>query len=301
MYNSAYSPSHITGILEIFNNQIDVLHSGSRGAGFCLQSGVITKVRARKATHSSFNIKINGRLKNNSLVSENVIKRMFSILNNKYHIEVEHNFFIPIGAGFGSSGASALSLALALNNELDLGLSRIQAAQIAHIADFECKTGLGTVIAETYGGFELRLKAGAPGIGKVQKISIPKNIVVVALHLSGIRTNNVLINEKFCKKVNQVGKSLVEIFSKNKSIINFMNLSKKFVESLGLISKREKKIIYDLDRCGFQSSIALFGETVYSLVKINESNEVIDILNKHAPSMGTIVLSRIDDNGAKNL
>ena len=69
-----------------------------------------------------------------------------------FEIIVEHHVEVPLGAGFGTSGAAALSLALALNEALSLGLSKIEAAQLAHVAEVECKTGLGTVIAETFGG-----------------------------------------------------------------------------------------------------------------------------------------------------
>ncbi len=48
----------------------------------------------------------------------------------------------------------------------------IQAAQIAHSADIICKTGLGTVISEFTGGFEIRTSFGGPGIGKILKMPI---------------------------------------------------------------------------------------------------------------------------------
>ena len=72
----------------------------------------------------------------------------------------------PSVAGFGSSGGGALSLALALNEAADAGLTRVEAAQIAHVAEIECKTGLGSVFAAERGGFGILTKPGAPGIGE---------------------------------------------------------------------------------------------------------------------------------------
>jgi len=84
----------------------------------------------------------------------------------KFEIIIKHSINVPIGAGFGTSGAAALSLALALNEVFDLGMSKIEAAQLAHIAEVECKTGLGTVAAETFGGLEIRVKPGWNRKGK---------------------------------------------------------------------------------------------------------------------------------------
>jgi mevalonate kinase len=57
-----------------------------------------------------------------------------------FEVTVDHHLEVPIGAGFGTSGAAALSLALALNNIFGLGMSKAEAAQIAHVAEIKCKT-----------------------------------------------------------------------------------------------------------------------------------------------------------------
>ena len=93
-------------------------------------------------------------------ITEEYLKDLY---NRPYYVNIKHGISIPIGFGLGSSGAGALSLSYALNDALDIGLGRNQTAQIAHHGDIACKTGLGTVIAEFLGGFEIRTSIGAPG------------------------------------------------------------------------------------------------------------------------------------------
>jgi len=56
--------------------------------------------------------------------------------------------------------------------------------KIAHNAEVNCKTGLGDVLASFHGGFEVRVKPGAPGIGTVEKISTDKISVIIDLFLT---------------------------------------------------------------------------------------------------------------------
>ena len=144
----AFAPCHITGFFQIFDYSPQPLLIGSRGAGVSLTKGVETKVRVESASKSSIEIMINGDSTQHFEVSEHVARAALSLYKGSFptknaRLTVEHKTDVPVGAGFGSSGAAALSLAFALNQALGLNLSRIEAAQLAHIADAECKTGLG--------------------------------------------------------------------------------------------------------------------------------------------------------------
>ena len=81
-------------------------------------------------------------------------------LNKKIAIIIKHTFDLPIGAGYGSSGAGALGIALGLNKILDLGLEDLEAAKYAHIAEVENHTGLGTAGGQFIGGFTLSIITG---------------------------------------------------------------------------------------------------------------------------------------------
>ena len=152
---SAFSPGHITGFVEFPTLPNDPILKGSRGAGFCISKGVKTMVRAESSSKSNFSIVMNGKFADDAEVSRYVVEEYLKLVKEPFSITVEHDLEIPVGYGLGSSGAAALSLSFALNNALDAGLSSVEAAQIAHKADLACRCGVGTVLAEYHGGFEM--------------------------------------------------------------------------------------------------------------------------------------------------
>ena len=279
----------------------DPLLKGSRGAGVSITQGVTTMVRVEKSALTSIKITINGNATNSALVSERVVNAFLSLAGESHKVLVEHDVKVPTGCGFGSSGAGALSLALVLNKVFNLNLSRLEAAQIAHVAEVECKTGLGTVIAETFGGLEIRVKQGAPGVGQIESIPIDEDYVVACLDLGSISTKKILTDETFRQRINRFGGNLVDELTKNPSPGNFMVLSRKFAEHAGLISKRLRAVLEETDSAGLTCSMAMLGETVFSIVKRDQVKEVQEIFSKHASSEGNVIVADIDFKGARLL
>ncbi|MEA2090081.1 MAG: GHMP kinase, partial [Thermoproteota archaeon] len=263
----AFSPAHITGFFQIQNRSENLLVKGSRGAGVSIKNGVTTTVCVEKASKSLLNMRINGQPTKSAKVSEQVMHMFLSRLEGDYKIFVNHDVQVPVGAGFGSSGAGALSLALALNEALELGLSRIEVGQIAHIAEIDCKTGLGTVIAEFFGGLEIRMKPGAPGVGEVKHITVNEEYVVACLNFGPLPTSKFLSDQKFCRQINEFGGKLVDEIVKKPDVHNFVKFSRSFAENLGLISTRIRKVLRETDKAGITCSIPMFGESVFSLVR----------------------------------
>jgi pantoate kinase len=298
---ASFSPAHITGFFQIFDKPRNPLFRGSRGAGVSLTKGVKTTVRLRKSQKRSVKIKINSRTNETAQVSSSVVDAFLSIAGEKCRIEIEHEIGVPIGCGLGSSGAGALGLALALNETLGLELSKIEAAQIAHIAEVKCRTGLGTVIAELSGGLEIRVKPGAPGIGEVKPVNANGDYVVVCLPFGPISTKKALTDPKLRRLINKHGGKLVDELAAQPSVDRFMQLSRSFAEDTMLITDRVRKVLIDANNHGFASSMAIFGETAFSLVKQNEANELLRILGKHAQSQHYIINAEIDFAGARIL
>ncbi|HSF50757.1 MAG TPA: hypothetical protein VLA74_08370, partial [Nitrososphaeraceae archaeon] len=209
-----------------------------------------------------------------------------------YFINIKHSIAIPIGYGLGTSGAAALSLSYALNKALDIGLLREQAAQIAHIAEIKCKTGLGSVIAEFYGGLEIRTSFGAPGIGKVTKIEL-NNYKAIILCINPISTKQIL--DSYSNTANTLGSKMVEQLLLSKDVNSFLSMAHKFADFLGLTKGLCEKPIQKLNSLGVDCSMALFGQTVFTLVQDREVSKVKSIL-KEFP--GTLIVSDIDNKGA---
>jgi len=298
---TAFSPGHITGLFQICDEAEEPLLKGSRGAGVSITRGVLTKVRIERSPKTSFEIRINGNGVKPAKVSECVINALLPAAEGNYRILVDHNINVPIGSGFGSSGAGALSLALALNEALRPGLSHVEAAQVAHIAEVKCRTGLGTVIAETFGGLEIREKPGAPGVGEVKHIPIDDDYVVACLKFGPMSTKEALTDERLRQQINDLGGKLVDELIARPKPANFMNFSRSFAEGVGLISKRTRKVLEETDVRDLACSMTVFGECLFSLVRRDAVKELLEIFRRHALSEDSIIVAEIDHEGARLL
>jgi pantoate kinase len=298
----AFAPAHITGFFQIFDESADSLSIGSRGAGVSLSMGVKTIVKIRRFSGSFFQISINGAVSHSASVSEHVVKAFRSRLKEieDFEILVDHRTQVPIGTGFGTSGAAALSLALALNKALGLNLSRMEAAQLGHLAEVECRTGLGTVIAETFGGAEIRVKAGAPGVGEIKQMLVPKDTMIASLVFGPLSTKTLLADQKTRKRVNELGGKLVDKLLKESTTANFLKLSRQFAEHIGLITDKTRKALNLADSTGLVCSVPMFGEAVFTLGRQDSFKELFETFRKHCLNGRTLV-SGIDFEGARAL
>ena len=155
MRAKAYCPGHITGFFEICDQFRDPLKRGSRGAGVSVSKGVTTEVSVESSTQAKIEVLINGKIED-APVTKSIVDLMLKFKRNtsSKRIEVKHEMQIPVGCGIGSSGAGAWGTALALNQLLELHLTCDKVGQIAHRAEVENQTGLGTVSAQQKGGIE---------------------------------------------------------------------------------------------------------------------------------------------------
>jgi pantoate kinase len=295
----AFAPGHLTGFFQICTQAEDPLLKGARGSGVSIQQGVKTKVSIEPSIETSYTISINGRMTNEAFVSENVLSRMLSFLEQPYTIQVEHMVEVPLGAGFGSSGAGALTLALAFNEALELGMSEIKAAQIAHIAEIECGTGLGSVFAAMSGGFGVLVEPepGAPGIGKAIKYNRSDELSVAYLHFGPIATKKALANKKIIKRINELGESYVNRIERELNPKLFMKLSRKFSDYVGIMTPRLKAVLEKADQANVLLTMAMFGEVLFTLIEHEEAGRIIEIFRETAPGYA-VNLVPVEEKGA---
>ena len=295
MMATAFCPAHITGFFKAELDKEDSKQLGSLGAGFSIQKGVKTTVTVREKTKhdiSDFTIKVNGFESGDMRVSELVLNR-FSV-KGKF-IDVTHDIDVPVGYGFGCSAAVALSLSIALNDALDCKLTKIQVAQIAHNIEIECRTGLGDVLASYHGGFEIRVKPGAPGVGQVKKINLSEKRDVIIICFNPISTKKFL-KEKI-SSINGLGGKMVKKLIESNDTEEFQDMSVKFAKYVNVVTPKMNQVINLLHKNGIKCGVALFGETVFSLVTKDEKNKVKELLKQFDD--GLIITSKIDNSGAR--
>lgn len=301
MEATAFCPAHITGFFKahLDGSQDNLENLGSMGAGFSIKQGVTTKVKIQTMDNQSSNFKIttHGYQSDKTDVSQYVLNEFLKLedFSDKF-FDIEHDISIPVGYGLGSSGAVALSLSFALDQALDTKLEKTMIGQIAHNAEVSCKTGLGDVLASYHGGFEIRIKAGAPGIGHVEKIAIDK-ISVIMICFSPISTNK-FIKERL-SQINGLGGKMVNQLLETKDYDHFQDMSLEFAKYVDVMTPRMQKIVKELSCNGIKCGIALFGETIFSMVPQNDESKVLKILQKY--SDGIIIKSELDDIGARVL
>ncbi len=296
MRGLAFCPAHVTGFFkaELNDELINPEEFGSVGAGFSIQDGVTTKVQVDYSEKSDYKISTSGYKSEDTRVSEFVIKEFFKIVKDrKFFIDVKHEISIPVGYGLGCSGAVALSLAMALNEALNTNLSKEKVGQIAHNAEVSCKTGLGDVLASYHGGFEIRTKPGAPGIGTLEKVESDTEAILICF--SPISTQK-FIDEKL-ETINGLGGKMVSKLVQTKDYNDFQDMSLEFAKYVKVMTPKMSTVIDDLQKNGIKCGIALFGETVFTLIPKTLESKVLQILEKY--SDGIIIRSKIDNKGAR--
>ena len=283
----SYSPSHITGFFEIRDDR-NPLYKGSVGGGVVLEKGCVTEASLdndfhQKGTKAEIEIKINGRAE-----EANTTKYVVEHLAGMSEVVVSTNFEVPVGCGFGASGAGALSTAFALNELLSLDMTVNEVAQIAHCAEVENSTGLGDVIAETYGGVVIRKKPGPPGIGVIDRI--PHRNEKISYVALGKRSTKTVLREdggELKRRINEAGREAMKALMRKPTLETFMRASREFSLRIELISDACKDAIEAVDAEGEVASVAMLGETVFV---IGDSEALSEF--------GEVKESRIADVGA---
>lgn len=300
MEAAAFCPAHITGFFKAHTDSMQEPESlGSMGAGFSIKEGVTTRVKACPKTtqNSNFQIVIHGYQTDKTDVSEFVLNDFLARGSfDDLFFDIKHEITVPVGYGLGSSGAVALSLSLALNKALGTGLDRIAIGKIAHNAEVSCKTGLGDILASYHGGFEIRTKPGAPGIGRLEKIETePVSVVVICF--SPISTNKFI--KEHLSKINGIGGNMVDELLKTKDYGHFQDMSLEFAEYVKVVTPRMKEVIEELSSRQIKCGVALFGETVFTIVRPERENSVLEVLDRYPD--GVLIRSQLDGAGARVL
>jgi pantoate kinase len=302
MESTAFCPAHVTGFFKAYlekDNQKSPEKIGSMGAGFSIRDGVTTHINILPKINQNSNFKITtiGYESDKTDVSEYVLNEFLKLGNfEDMFFDIQHEITIPVGYGLGSSSAVALSLSYALDHVLKTRLDHIVIGQIAHNAEIDCNTGLGDVLASYHGGFEIRIKPGAPGIGQVEKIN-PGDITIIMICFSPISTNK-FIKERL-PQINGLGGKMVSKLLESKNYEHFEDMSLEFAKYIQVMTLRMENLIQELASNGIKCGVALFGETVFTMIPKEKEEHVLQILKKYPEAI--IIKSELDNQGARVL
>jgi pantoate kinase len=301
----AFAPAAISSFFEIHDFEhdkpiIDLEKVGARGGGFGLQKGVLTKVTAKEAEANSIKVFINSILTEEAKTTIKVAETLLSGISQKYDVTVEHRIDVPIGAGFGTSAGGALTVGLALKEALDLPLTYNQIGRIAHVAEIQCRTGLGTVSSLAFtGGCVLVVEPGAPGICQLDRIPITPDYMVVAGVFKSNMPKTVLTDPEKKRLINRCGKKALDAILAKPTLSNFLDQCWSFSENSGFATQNVRRLVKLAQETGAVGAAQnMLGEAVHALVLEKNAEKLAEAFKQVLPQEN-VITSRIDFQGAR--
>ncbi|MCW4004735.1 MAG: hypothetical protein NWE95_12570 [Candidatus Bathyarchaeota archaeon] len=304
----AFAPGAISSFFEVCDTKngkpiTDLERVGAVGGGFGLEKGVHTKVTVQEAEKCSIEVFINSKLVVEAKTTKKVAETLLAQTNKKYAATIEHQIAVPIGAGFGTSAGGALTTGLALKHALELPLTYNQIGKIAHVAEIESQTGLGTVSALTFsGGCVLVVEPGAPGICQVDRIPITPNYMIVAgFCQSNMPKKHVLSSPQRKEQINLYGRKTLQAILAKPTLENFLDSCWEFAQKAGFATENVHQLVSLAKENGAVGAAQnMLGEAVHALVLEENVEQVAEAFKQALPTQQVIV-SKVDFQGARLL
>ncbi len=258
----AFAPGNISCVFKIITHT-DPARMHSLGMGFTVQEGVEVTVSEHHKTTVRFN---------KQRITFPTVRAVVNHLTQNIGvrgIEVNLTSPLPLGCGFGLSGAAALATAYALNDLIELKQDSEKLAMIAHVAEVENRTGLGDVCSQYHGGCLVKLKEGAPLVA--DSLPIPEQPIYYR-YFGPIQTSEVLRNTEQTKRINHAADTALTTLKKltntqiNPEMLNeCFAVAKQFSVQSGLLAdKRVIDTIAQVETSGGVASMIMLGNGVFS-------------------------------------
>lgn len=269
---SAFAPGNISCVFKIIPHP-DATRMHSLGMGFTVSEGVTVSV----THHDTPIVLFNGEIIDFPTVQTVVHK--LKQLGRDVQFKVEITSPLPLGCGFGLSGAAALATTYALNELLGLGKTDETLAMIAHVAEVENRTGLGDVCSQYHGGCLVKLKEGAPLVAT--RLPIAEQPIYYR-YFGPIQTSAVLGNAEQTARINRAANSALAVLQtlvksttgpqhgdmvplQQQMFTDCFRVAKQFSVESGLLSDAQViKTIAQIEEAGGVASMIMLGNGVFS-------------------------------------
>ena len=258
----AFAPGNISCVFKVIPHT-DPACMHSLGMGFTVEEGVEVIVSEDHETEVLFN----GERINFPTVRA-VVNRLTQN-SGIVGVKVDLTSPLPLGCGFGLSGAASLATAYALNELLSADKDNEALAMIAHIAEVENRTGLGDVCSQYHGGCLVKLKEGSPLTA--DRLPIAEQPIYYR-YFGPIQTSEVLGNREQTIRINRAAdvalstlQTLTDAKPSNKLFNACFAASKQFSVESGLLSDtRVIDTIASIEAVGGVASMIMLGNGVFS-------------------------------------
>ncbi|MDB2270288.1 pantoate kinase [Halorubrum ezzemoulense] len=257
---TAFVPGHVTAFFSAHRDD-DPTVAGSRGAGVTLTDGVTVRVSAADDGDTVADAAAAGETTIDGEVgSIGAVDDVLAELDaTAADVAVETD--LPIGAGFGVSGAAALGAALAANDAFDRGRSENELVRVAHAGEVDRGTGLGDVVAQARGGVPVRLEPGAPGVGELD--GVPASARVEYVTFGELSTEEVLGGDT--DALSAAGEDALDRLRADPRLPTLMDAARGFAGEADLLVPEVAEAIDAVDAAGGEAAMAMLGRTVFAL------------------------------------
>ena len=245
----AFVPGHLTGFFGTYPDP-DPRIAGSRGAGLTLSQGVETTV----STEGEPGVWLDGEA-----ATVAPVERVLSVLDVP-PVRVELTSELPVGTGFGVSGAAALGTALAAGALGATARTVDDLVGVAHAAEVAAGTGLGDVVAQARGGAPVRLVPGDPDHGRVDALSVPRETRVEWVVFGDLSTESVLGGDT--DRLTAAGERALARLRAEPTLSALLRESWRFARAAGLATDRVREAV---DRAEGPATMAMLGHTVFGV------------------------------------
>jgi len=287
MKGIAFAPGHISAFFEPVYSGQNMDRSGSRGAGINITLGAVSQVTVQPASPQTITVNINGS-PSDAPVTKLALK--FLVGTTPLQISVDTMLDLPVSQGFGMSAGGALSSTLALADLLNL--PRDDAVKAAHYAEVQLRTGLGDVIASSFGGIEIRREAGLPPWGMLEHIPGIYDIVVCVIGKE-IETKTILSDAARLNEIASYGRYCTKKLLEKPSVEHLFSLAWEFTRKIGLADDLVLQAIKAANQYGM-ASMCMLGNSVFALGNTPMLCETLSVFGK-------VFCCKVDEGGARVL
>jgi pantoate kinase len=164
---------------------------------------------------------------------------------------------VPIGRGFGASGAATLATVIAADAEFGLNRSREELVEVAHRAEVEAGTGLGDVFVQNRGG----LVVGDGG----EPRKFERETAIEYASFGPIATEEALADEDLMARIEREGTAALDALPDDPTLENLTREAWEFAEAIGLPTAEVREAVEAVESTGGAASMAMVGETVFAV------------------------------------
>ncbi len=271
MTREAFCPGHVTALFFAPEPGPSPEATGSRGAGFCVSKGATARVTAVSGGRGGVSPVGDTRI---APVVAEALGGYLELSDGTVELQLELDLGLPVGHGFGMSGAMTLAALMAAEGELGLaGGDRSRLLALAHSAEVEGRTGLGDVVAQWGGGIDLRVRPGLPPSGLVIRREVTARIL---LGWSGVplHTRSVLSDRRARERLETAALPLLDAMGSAPDMDELLEAGWTFARGAGLVGGAVERMVEICTRHGHASQVML-GNSVFATGDLDAMGEAL--------------------------